>query len=38
VVKAAQKFYVSLAHGEREAQHTIETFAAALHAAAEATP
>jgi len=37
VVKAAQKFYVSLAHGEREVQHTIETFAAALHAAAEAT-
>jgi glutamate-1-semialdehyde 2,1-aminomutase len=38
VVKAAQKFYVSLAHGEREVLHTIETFAAALHAAAESTP
>jgi len=35
VVKAAQKFYVSLAHGEREIDETLEAFAGALAAVAE---
>ena len=35
VVKAAQKFYVSLAHGEDEIRRTIEIFSDALSAAAE---
>ena len=30
VVKAAQKFYVSLAHGEDEIRHTVEAFTQAL--------
>ena len=38
VVKAAGKFYVSLAHGADDVDRTIEIFAAALNAAAEATP
>jgi len=38
VVKAAGKFYVSLAHGADDVDRTIEIFAAALKAAAEATP
>jgi glutamate-1-semialdehyde 2,1-aminomutase len=37
VVKAAGKFYVSLAHGADDVDRTIEIFAAALNAAAEAT-
>ena len=37
VVKAAGKFYVSLAHGADDVDRTIEIFAAALKAAAEAT-
>jgi len=35
LVKAAQKFYVSLAHGDTEVDRTLEIFAAALVAAAE---
>src|SRR5262245_47896420 len=35
VVKAAQKFYVSLAHGKDDVERTLEIFAAALQAAAE---
>jgi hypothetical protein len=35
VVKAAQKFYVSPAHGEDEIRRTIEIFSDALSAAAE---
>jgi glutamate-1-semialdehyde 2,1-aminomutase len=38
VVKAAGKFYVSLAHGADDVDRTIEIFAAALEAAAESTP
>jgi len=38
VVKAAGKFYVSLAHGADDVDRTIEIFAAALKVAAEATP
>jgi glutamate-1-semialdehyde aminotransferase len=38
VVKAAGKFYVSLAHGADDVDRTLEIFAAALKAAAEATP
>ena len=38
VVKAAGKFYVSLAHDADDVDRTIEIFAAALEAAAEATP
>ena len=38
VVKAAGKFYVSLAHGADDVDRTIEIVAAALNAAAEATP
>ena len=38
VVKAAGKFYVSLAHSADDVDRTIEIFAAALKAAAEATP
>ena len=38
VVKAAQKFYVSLAHGEEDVERTMEIFAAALRSAAESTP
>jgi glutamate-1-semialdehyde 2,1-aminomutase len=38
VVKAAGKFYVSLAHGADDVDRTIEIFAAALKAAADATP
>jgi glutamate-1-semialdehyde 2,1-aminomutase len=34
VTKAAQKFYVSLAHGEAEIQETAEVFTAALEAVA----
>ena len=37
VVKAAGKFYVSLAHGAGDVYRTIEIFAAALKAAAEST-
>ena len=35
VVKAAQKFYVSLAHGEDEIRHTIEAFTQALRTVAD---
>jgi glutamate-1-semialdehyde 2,1-aminomutase len=35
VVKAAQKFYVSLAHGEDEVRHTIEAFTQALRTVAD---
>jgi glutamate-1-semialdehyde 2,1-aminomutase len=38
VVKAAGKFYVSLAHSADDVDRTIEIFAAALKAAADATP
>jgi glutamate-1-semialdehyde aminotransferase len=34
VVKAAQKFYVSLAHGDEDIERTLDAFAAALQAAA----
>jgi glutamate-1-semialdehyde 2,1-aminomutase len=34
VVKAAQKFYVSLAHGEPEIERTLDVFGAALRAVA----
>ena len=37
VVKAAQKFYVSLAHGDPEVEQTLAVFADALAAAAETT-
>jgi glutamate-1-semialdehyde aminotransferase len=37
VVKAAQKFYVSLAHGEEEVSRTIEIFREALEVVAGAT-
>jgi glutamate-1-semialdehyde 2,1-aminomutase len=36
VVKAAQKFYVSLAHGDTEVERTLEVFGAALEAAGRA--
>jgi len=35
VVKAAQKFYVSLAHGEDEIRHTVEAFTQALRTVAD---
>jgi len=35
VVKAAQKFYVSLAHGEDEIRHTVEAFSQALRTVAD---
>jgi glutamate-1-semialdehyde 2,1-aminomutase len=35
VVKAAQKFYVSLVHGEEEVDRTLQVFTAALQAVAE---
>src|SRR3990170_4469480 len=38
IVKASQKFYVSLAHGEDDVRQTTEAFAAALHAVAEQRP
>jgi glutamate-1-semialdehyde 2,1-aminomutase len=38
VVKAAQKFYVSLAHGEDEIHHTVEAFSLALRAVADRRP
>jgi len=37
-VKAAQKFYVSLAHGEEEIRHTVEAFSLALRAVADRRP
>jgi acetylornithine deacetylase/succinyl-diaminopimelate desuccinylase-like protein len=38
VVKAAQKFYVSLAHSEEDLQRTVQVFTAALEAVAEQRP
>jgi len=38
IVKASQKFYVSLAHGEEDVRQTTAAFAAALHAVAEQRP
>jgi glutamate-1-semialdehyde 2,1-aminomutase len=38
VVKAAQKFYVSLAHGDAEVARTLDAFASALEATARAHP
>ena len=38
VVKAAQKFYVSLAHGEDEIRHTVEAFTQALRTVADRRP
>ena len=38
VVKAAQKFYVSLAHGEDEIRHTVEAFTLALRTVADRRP
>jgi hypothetical protein len=37
VVKAAEKFYVSLAHGEAEVERTLGAVAEALSAATEST-
>ena len=38
VVKAAQKFYVSLAHGEDEIRHTVEAFTQAFRTVADGRP
>ena len=38
ILKAAQKFYISLSHGEQEIRQTVEAFTAALRKVAEGRP